>query len=136
MSSKITHDGRIESIEDGHIRVRIVQQAACASCKVASQCNASEAKEKIVDVYSDQSHLQVGQHVVVSTTDDAVRQALLLGFGMPLLLMIGCVVGAKMAGSGDDTAALLGLGVLIPYYIGIWFCRKKIERRISFQIEE
>lgn len=136
MSSRITHAGIIDSIEGEHVRVRIVQQAACASCKVASHCNASEQKEKIVDVYTSQGGLRTGQHVVVSTSGKAVRHALLLGFGVPLILLMGILIASKMSGCGDETSALLGLGALVPYYIGIWLFQNTIARSISFQIEE
>lgn len=135
MRSKITHSGVIEAIENQHIRVRIVQQAVCASCKVAAHCNASDMKEKIVDVYTESAHLTVGQQVVVSTSSAAVKDALLLGFIIPLVMMIAIIFSAKICGSSDDVSALLSIASLIPYYIGIWFFRDKIASRISFQIE-
>jgi len=135
MNQKITHAGVVDSIDGRHIKVRIVQQAACASCKVAAHCNASEAKEKLIDVYTNDNTLRIGQEVTVSTSGKAVRHAILLGFGIPLLLLTGTIIAAKVKGSADDTAALLAIGLLIPYYISIWTFREKIAKGISFQIE-
>ena len=53
MSTKISHSGIVESIEDGCVKVRIVQTSACAACKVAGYCNAADSKEKSVDVFGD-----------------------------------------------------------------------------------
>ena len=50
MSTDIKHCGVVDEVEDGCVKVRIVQSSACASCKVASHCNASENKEKVVEV--------------------------------------------------------------------------------------
>ena len=50
MSAKISHSGIVASISKGCVQVRILQTSACAACKVAGHCNASESKEKIVDV--------------------------------------------------------------------------------------
>ena len=51
MKEIIEHQGVIESIEDAHVRVNIVQMAACSGCKARSLCTSSESKEKIIDVY-------------------------------------------------------------------------------------
>ena len=65
MSTKISHSGIIESIDDGCIHVRIVQTSACAACKVAGYCHAAESKEKIVDVFKPAGSLKVGDAVTV-----------------------------------------------------------------------
>lgn len=135
MRKKITHAGVIESIEGRHVRVRIIQQAACASCKVASHCNASDMKEKVVDVFTDDHCLTTGQQVIISTSDKAVKQALILGFVLPLALLMCILLLCEGVGMAEDTSALLAIGVLIPYYIIIWFFREKIAQNISFQIE-
>ena len=136
MKSKISHVGVIDSIEDSHVRVRIVQTTACAGCKVASHCNASESKVKMIDVWTDAKGLSIGQEVVVSTSGETASRAVLIGFGIPLAILIGVLIGLKMAGESDDIAALGGIGALIPYYIGVWLLRQRIARRISFQLEK
>ena len=87
MSNKIKHSGIIDSIADGGVRVRILQASACAACKVAGHCSASEAKEKLVDVSCDNAAAyQTGQSVVVTASREVANQALLLGFGVPFLV--------------------------------------------------
>jgi len=64
MNNKIRHSGIIDSIENSTVRVRILQTSACAACKVAAHCNASESKEKLVDVaVADGSVRRVGDTV-------------------------------------------------------------------------
>ena len=136
MENTIRHEGVIESVADGHVRVRIVQTAACAGCKVARHCNASEAKVKMVDVYHcDRRDLQVGQNVVVSTSGAAAGKALFLGFGLPLMLLLVVLTALLSLHVGEGVAAVSTVAVLIPYYICIWFCRKHIATVISFKIE-
>ena len=136
MSSKVTHEGIIEAIDNRHISVQIIQQGACASCKVAAHCNASDTKVKIVDVYADSSHLTVGQKIVVSTSGSAVKNALLIGFLFPLFMIVFLIVFSKVLGKTDDIAALLALGSLIPYYIIVWLFRNKIAQKITFHIDD
>ena len=135
MNNKIKHTGFIESIDGHHLTVKILQTSACASCKVASRCNASETKEKRVDVYADPTGFEVGQQVVVSTTMNAARQALLMGFGLPLMLLLSMIVGVKLTGHSDEAACLTAIAALVPYYLLIGLLRQKIAQRISFQIE-
>ena len=117
MSNKISHSGIIEHILDDCIKVRIVQTSACAACKVASHCNAAESKVKIVDVFcSNNSTYQVGQEVVVWASKDVANKALLLGFGIPFLLLICVLLIALRFTSEEGIAALIALGSLVPYY--------------------
>ena len=136
MSNKISHSGIIHSITDGCIRVQIVQISACAACKVASHCNAAESKIKIVDVMSNNtSGYKVGQEVTVWASKDVANRALMLGFGIPFLLLI-CVlmVALKLTGN-EGIAALAAIASLVPYYVALWLMRDKIQQHISFNLE-
>lgn len=137
MSNKISHAGVIDRIEGDCVKVRIVQTSACAACKVASHCNASESKEKIVDVICcDTAKYATGQEVVVSASKEVANRALLLGFGIPLFLMV-VVLLIVLRWTGDEgIAALASLGALIPYYIILWLLRDSIRQQVSFRIEE
>jgi len=137
MENSIRHEGTVDSVDGEHIRVRIVQHSACSTCKVASHCSASELKEKIVDVYHyKHHHIEVGDAVIVSTSTHSAGKALLLGFGLPLLLLL-IVIGVMFAaGVNEGITALTAIITLIPYYIGLWIFRQRIANSIAFFIEE
>ena len=137
MSNKITHSGIVKSIDDGCIKVQIVQTSACAACKVASHCNASESKVKIVDVFTRDTNIyQIGQEVTVWASKDVANRALLLGFGAPFLLLI-CVLMIALKFFGDEgLAALAALASLVPYYLALWVMKDRIQQQISFNIEK
>ena len=137
MSQKISHAGVIESIEGDSIKVRIVQTSACAACKVAGHCNAAESRVKIVDVVgADATRYQLGQEVVVWASKDVANKALVLGFGLPFLLMIAVLVIVLHVTDNEGVAALSALGSLLLYYGLLWLRRESIQRGISFRIEE
>ena len=137
MSQKISHAGVIESIEGDSIKVRIVQTSACAACKVAGHCNAAESKVKIVDVVgADATRYQLGQEVVVWASKDVANKALVLGFGLPFLLMIAVLVIVLHVTDNEGVAALSALGSLLLYYGLLWLRRESIQRGISFRIED
>ena len=136
MSQKISHTGVIERIEGGSMKVRIVQTSACAACKVASHCNAAESKVKIVDVFGcDTTNYSTGQEVTVWASKDVANKALLLGFGVPFLLLVCVLMIALRLTASEGVAALVALGSLVPYYFALWLLRDRIQRGISFQIE-
>lgn len=128
----------MESVEEGLVRVRILQVSACSACKVASRCHTAESKEKIIDVTvegHEAFNWKKGQAVTVCTSGTMAGRALLLGFGVPLLIMLIVLVATLAAGCSEGMAALLMIASLIPYYIGLWLFRNRIARTISFQIE-
>ncbi|MBR1416009.1 MAG: SoxR reducing system RseC family protein [Prevotella sp.] len=139
METPIRHDGIIEAIDSGHVQVRIVQTSACAGCKVASHCSTAEAREKIIDVSvtaNEARQWQVGQQVVVTTESSMAGKALMLGFGLPLMLMLAVLVIALAVGCDEGLTALLMLGSLVPYYLAIWLLRDRIGRTIAFRLEQ
>lgn len=137
MSNKISHPGVVDGIEGDCVKVRIVQTSACAACKVAAHCNASESKEKLVDVFGcDTAKYATGQEVVVSASREVANRAILLGFGLPLLLLIGVLLMVLRWTGDEGTAAMASLGALVPYYIVLWLLRDSIRQQVSFRIEE
>jgi sigma-E factor negative regulatory protein RseC len=137
MSTKISHSGIVESIEDGCVKVRIVQTSACAACKVAGYCNAAESKEKIVDVFGDATakELAVGQQVTVTTSGQVAAKALMWGFGLPFVLMVAVLVLVLWLTGSEGKAALSGLAALVPYYILLWLLRNRMRQQLAFSIE-
>ncbi len=137
MYAKISHSGIVESISDQCVKVRILQTSACAACKVARHCNASESKEKIVDVLnvSDTSSLKVGDDVVVWASRDVANRALLLGFGIPFLVMVSVLFIVLQLTENEAMAAISGLLSLVPYYGVLYLCRHKIQQKMAFYLE-
>ena len=138
MSNEISHAGVIESIAEGCVKVRILQTSACASCKVAAHCNASESKVKVVDVCgaTNVSSLSVGQSVVVSTSRDVANRALLLGFGLPFLLLVAVLMVVLWITGNEGIAALSAIGSLVPYYLVLWLLRDRISSQVKFEIKD
>lgn len=136
MSEKIRHTGTIERIDGDCVQVRILQTSACSSCKVAGYCNASESKEKLIDVTCpDASPYAVGQQVTVSTDAATGFQAVGLGFGVPLVVLVAVIVAVTLATGNEAVAALAGLTSLLPYYVLLYLFRNRIKEKISFKIE-
>ena len=107
MSNKIKHAGVVDGVEGECVRVRILQSSACSACKVAAHCNASETKEKIIDVMdADASHYQKGDQVMVVADTAVGFRASLYGYLLPLILMVVTLVGVLAATHSEGLAAV------------------------------
>jgi len=136
MENVIRHEGIIDYIKGTHVRVRITRTPACAGCKVAARCATAEAREKVIDATAtDASAWHVGQTVVVTTAGTMAGRALLLGFGLPLLLMLLVLGVAMVTGCNEGATALLMLASLVPYYFVLWLCRDRIASKMTFHVE-
>ena len=137
MSDIIQHQGTVESIDGSHIRVRIVQTSACATCVAHKYCNSSESKEKMIDVYTrEAATYQVGQSVNVFGTTSMGMQAVLWAFGVPFVILVAVLYASIMLTDGDEPlSALLAMGTLGIYYLILYMCRHRMEKKFVFTIE-
>ena len=133
--NKIKHSGIVDGVEADCVRVRILQSSACSGCKVAAHCNASETKEKIVEVRTaEAAAYQKGDAVTVVADASVGFRASLYGYLLPLAVMVIALVAMLAATHSEGAAALSALGILIPYYIGLYLLRDKIKNKLQFEI--
>lgn len=136
MKNKIKHLGVVDNIDNGKIKVRIIQTSACSSCKMSGNCNASESKEKIVDVYDNNLHgLKKGDEVVVVASQQTGLLAVLLSSVIPLFILIVVLAVAFVVTESELYAALFSLCSLVPYYFVLYCVREKIRVKLSFHID-
>ena len=139
MEQKIHHRGVVAAVEDGLVRVRIVQSSACAGCAAKKLCSSAESKEKMVEVRVADAAVAarygVGQEVEVVARVADSRVAALLAYVVPLVLVVGVLLTLLCVTSDETLAALAALLVLVPYYVVLYACRMRLQRRFCFEIE-
>ena len=136
MSNKIKHAGVVDAVEEGCVRVRILQSSACSACKVAAHCNASETKEKLIEVMdAHASCFQKGDSVVVVADASVGYRASLYGYLLPLVAMVATLIAVLATTRSEGMAAVSALGILVPYYAVLYLMRNKLRNRFSFKIE-
>ena len=137
MTDIIKHRGRVEKVEGSHVVVRIVQTSACSACSIKGHCNASESKEKLIDVFEVNASYQIGEEVVLLGTTSMGMQAVLLAFGVPLVILIVALGITMHLTEGDALiSSLVGLLSIVPYYFAIHFNKDKLKKTFSFTIEK
>ena len=137
MADKIKHRGRVESVDGSHVVVRIIQTSACSACSIKGHCNASESKEKLIDVYELNASYQIGEEVVVCGTTSMGMRAILLAFGIPLLhIFLAVFIAMKVTDGNELLSSLIALAAVTPYFIAIYFMKDKLNKTFSFTIEK
>ena len=137
MTDFIKHRGRVEKVEGSHVVVRIVQTSACSACSIKGHCNASESKEKLIDVFEVNASYQIGEEVVLLGTTSMGMQAVLLAFGVPLVILIVALgVTMHLTDGNALVSSLVGLLSIVPYYFAIHFNKDKLKKTFSFTIEK
>ena len=137
MAYKIKHLGIVENINGSCLKVRIVQTSACGSCGVRGHCSAADAKEKSVDVINDkQMECRVGQQVMIEGASSLGLKAVAWAFVCPFLVMLVSLFAAmNFSGGNEPLSALVALGMLAPYYAGLYFFRNRLKRTFVFTLE-
>ena len=136
MSNKIKHAGIIDTIGDKYVRVKILQNSACNECKVASHCNASDTKEKMIDIQVCKEHnYKQGDKVVISAKKSVAFKAEFFAYIFPLAIMLISLFTIKILTANEPLAALSSLCSLAVYYMILFFTKKKIQSGIHFEIE-
>ena len=137
MTDIIKHRGIVEKVEGSHVVVRIVQTSACAACSAKGLCNASESKEKQVDVYEAGASYRIGEEVVLCGSTSMGMRAVFLAFGIPMLLLLFALFVTMRVTDGDAlVSSLVALFAVVPYYLVIYFMKDKLNSTFSFTIEK
>ena len=137
MADIIKHRGIVEKIEGSHIVVRIVQTSACSACSAKGLCNASESKEKQIDVYEVNPAYRIGEEVVLCGTTSMGMKAVFLAFGIPVLLLLAALFVTMRVTDGDALlSAVVALVAVVPYYAILYLMKDKMNKTFSFVIEK
>jgi len=137
MADIIKHRGVVEKIDGSHVVVRIVQTSACSACSAKGLCNASESKEKQIDVYESNPSYRIGEEVVLCGSTSMGMRAVLLAFGIPVLLLLFALFATMRITDGDALlSAIVAMLAIIPYYFVIYLMKNKMDKTFSFVIEK
>ena len=137
MADIIKHRGIVEKIEGSHVVVRIVQTSACSACSAKGLCNASESKEKQIDVYEVNPSYRIGEEVVLCGSTSMGMKAVVLAFGVPVLVLLAALfITMRLTDGNALLSAVVALLAVIPYYVVIYLMRDKMNKTFSFVIEK
>jgi sigma-E factor negative regulatory protein RseC len=131
---EITHDGLVQQTGDNYVTVLLSPRTSCTGCLEKNSCNLSGKESKTVTI-SGNYNVSPGDSVVVAMQKSMGYFALLLGYVLPLFLVIVLLVLLLSLSVGELLSGLISIGILIPYYIILIVFRKEIDKKISFTLK-
>jgi len=120
----ITESGRVVAVSGTTVWVQTIRQSTCQSCSARGGCGqrvlaaASDGRANQVQVLNS-LHAGVGDDVTLGIAEQALLQASLLVYALPLLLMVAASMAASQLVPGSDGVAILaaGLGLGAGFFV-------------------
>jgi positive regulator of sigma E activity len=132
----IKHKAFVKEISGSSVVVSIMNQSACSSCHANGACTMADVKEKEISIDNHHGHYTPGQEVSVVFRESLGFQALIYGYVLPFFAVLIVLVSLYSITNNEVTAGLSALGILIPYYITLYFFRGFLKKIFKFELEE
>lgn len=132
-SDPISHQGIVQSIGNHSITVSISAATACSGCHAEGGCTLSGKEEKIIEV-TGSYNVAIGDNVTILMNQSMGFTALFLGYLFPLVLVIIMLVILSSVGVNEFISGIASISALIPYYTGLYFFRKRINKKFTFTL--
>lgn len=133
--SDVIHEGVVEVVERDTVVVKIPVQEACGTCRAKEICGKGEGSERCIDVRTDRAmDYVVGEMVYVTMKQSSGYFALFFAYILPFLLIFTTLLILLGMKFSEPVAGLSSLAVGGVYYIVMFFCKKKIQSHVSFEV--
>lgn len=133
---RVQHEGIVKSISAQTLEVLISSHSACSGCHAKGACGMADVKQKIITAPLPEEEIHVGDKVMVYASLGNAFYSVLLAYIMPSVLILAAIFFLEMSGSGELTAAISSLILLVLYFIILYLSRNKINKKIKFTVEK
>jgi sigma-E factor negative regulatory protein RseC len=134
VSPVINHEGVVQKADEKSVTVMITSLSACSGCHAEGSCNLSGKEEKIINVTGNYN-VKTGDIVTIIMKQSMGFAAILLGYLLPLIVVMIVLIVLISVKVPELKAGLASLAVLIPYYIVLYFFRKRINEKFTFTLK-
>ena len=131
----ISHKGQITEVSQEHVIVNIITESACSGCHAKGVCSISGMQEKEVEICNYTGRYEVGQQVLVSQKGSQGTKAVVLGYLLPLIVVMGVLFISVGISKNEGLGALIAIGSLVIYYLVLYSLRSKMKKSFEFEIE-
>jgi len=133
-SDPINHEGVVQSISNNSVIVSISATSACSGCHAEGGCTLSGKEEKVIEV-TGSYNVAPGDIVTVLMNQSMGFTALFLGYLFPLVLVIIMLIILSSVGVNEFISGVASIAAIIPYYSGLYFFRKRINKKFTFTLK-
>ena len=134
-ASQETHEGEIIGIDNHYVHVKILLNEACQNCRSKKACMVFTARERIIDIKTEQSQsFEIGEKVNVKIATTVGMKAVLYAYVLPVVFLLTSILLGSHYIQKEIIVIAIGLGILVLYYILLYFLKSKINRTFTFTI--
>lgn len=134
---QICRNGRIAKISGSEITVEIISRSACQDCAARAACGMADCRPKLIEITDDRAErFSLGEEVRVTMDAAQGCKAVWYGYVLPLILVLAALVSALAAGASEQFSGIFSIILLIPYYLWLFWNRKKLRRQFRFTISD
>ncbi|MFA6402182.1 MAG: SoxR reducing system RseC family protein [Salinivirgaceae bacterium] len=133
--SSISHQGLVESVNNGIVKVTITSVSACASCHAQGACSASDIQNKVVEATDYKKKVKPGDWVTVVTKESMGLKAVFFAYILPFILVLLSLIIGHIYSINESASGLISLSILIPYYSILYLFKNILKKSFIFEIE-
>lgn len=133
---RIGHEGIVKNITEQTIDVMIVSRSACAACHAKSMCGIAETVQKTVTAQRPDFPVLPGEKVMVYASVRNAVYSVVMAYIFPSVILVATIASVTTAGYEEIWAAAVALAILSVYFVGLYFFREKIGKKIKFTVEK
>lgn len=128
----MTESGKVIKTNGRHATVKVDKKDECSKCGLCLfPKNATAINFRSINDIGAKE----GDEVLIKTSPKAKTLGVFLAFGMPLILIIACIVIGYFLFKKELFILLLAVGVTIVWYTALAFIDKKLKKSSAFLTE-
>jgi positive regulator of sigma E activity len=130
----IIHNGIVKKSDNESVTVIITRESACSGCHAEGNCSLSGNEEKEV-VVNGRYDVTEGDNVIVTMKQSTGFTALFFGYLLPLIIVVTSLIILVSLRYPELFSGLVSISSLFPYYLILYFFRRKINDKFIFSIK-
>jgi sigma-E factor negative regulatory protein RseC len=130
----IEHEGLVKDADEKSVTIILSPLTTCSGCYSEKSCGMAGSQEKVVKV-DGSFDVKPGDKVVVIMKQSLGYAALFLGYVLPLIIVLLFLIFLLALSLDELYSGMISLGILIPYYSGLFVYRKYIDKKFSFTLK-
>jgi len=130
----IEHGGTVKKTDSNSVQVAIVSGTACLGCHAEGICSMAGTTDKLIEV-KGRYNVSPGDRVTVMMELSTGYRAVVLGYLIPLVIVVASLVIFTVLALGELVSALLAILILVPYFLILHFFRDRVNRNFNFTLK-
>jgi len=133
-NGNVNHKGVVRRVDSKSVTVSISSASSCSGCHAEGACSLSGMEEKFIEI-SGSYNVEPGDTVTILMKQSMGYAALLLGYLLPLITVIFFLIILIAMDVNELIAGLSSIAAVFPYYLILFFFRKRINEKFTFTLK-